>query len=106
MKTKPAHVVRSPDAAGRKACSKRKVVAAPARQCAPGFFTALVREHDWPPQFASSWSRDRQYGPQADASRALRESGRGHAGRPLGLPGSVPYISRPLNFGSLIKVRM
>jgi len=49
--SKPQHVVRAPDADGRRACSRRRVDLAPDEAYWPGYFTALVRQHNWPPQF-------------------------------------------------------
>ena len=94
MKTKPSHVLRAPDAAGRKACSRRKAVATPARQYAPGFFTALVRQHDWPPAFKPSMTKDRSLAVQNDATREMLAAGRGFASVDLGLPGAAEHIKR------------
>ena len=89
MTTKPSHVLRAPDKAGRRACSRRKVAAAPCRY-APGFFLELVRQHDWPPGFevAMRWREKAQASPEA-----LRQAS-GFQNAPLGLEGAKAYVAQ------------
>lgn len=94
MSVKPSHIVRPPDAAGRKACSRHKSAAAPSAAVEPGFFTALVVQHNWPPSFVSAWTAGRNTAPQAEAARANRKAGIGHGAADLGLPGAAEHIKR------------
>lgn len=89
----PAHVARAPDAAGRRACSRRaaKVEAA---AYPSGFFVELVLQHNWPPRFVSRWSASRSFVPQAEAARVNRQAGIGHGAADLGLPGAAEHIKR------------
>ncbi len=60
-----------------------------------GFFSALVRQHDWPPGFVSAWPANGvNTALLAQASRANREAGVGFAGAGLRLPGAAEHIER------------
>lgn len=90
----PPHLVRRPDAAGRKACSRRKVAAEPAAY-PPGYFLALVRQHNWPPRFEPSCHGDGGRAARLQAqSRAMREAGLGYETLPLNLPGAQEHVQR------------
>lgn len=96
---KSAHVLRKPDRPRR-----RKQAAVAAVEYSPGYFTALIRQHDWPPSFRPAvvsdsdlYARRAAYARQAQANR---EAGKGHAGMSLDLPGAAEYVKR-WNFATL-----
>lgn len=65
-----------------------------AKDYAPGYFTALVRRHNWPPHYQPHLSEDEliklaQNAKRSEVSTATAEAGKGHAGRDIGLPGSL-----------------
>jgi hypothetical protein len=65
-----------------------------ASEYAPGYFTELIRKHDWPPSFESEWVRPKGYHSSLLLSiyaRENKERGVGHAGLPLNLPGAAQY---------------
>lgn len=81
--SKPIHAMRySP--------RKPKPAATPAREYAPGYFTALIRRHNWPPRFEAAIVT----GPLAYSRLAAQvfRTGTGFDAHPLGLPGATPYV--------------
>lgn len=90
MNGKAAHVLRAPDRKGRRVCSRHQPAATPAREFVPGFFTALVRLHNWPPNFQpqAEWA-----GKRVVAAEKIRANG-GFDGAPLGLEGAKEHIQR------------
>lgn len=87
----PPHLVRRPDAAGRQACSRRKVEESPAAVYPPGYFLALVRRHDWPPGFVPMQKS------MADDLALRRAENARSARATAGTDADV----KPLSFGSL-----
>jgi hypothetical protein len=69
-------------------------VAATTSGFAPGYFTELVRQHDWPPGFVPRMKTDRSLAVQNDATRDMLAAGRGFASVSLGLPGAAEHIKR------------
>lgn len=67
----------------------------PVKDYPQGYFTALIREHNWPPRWMPSMVADVRPG-AADAARNAaqrnRELGRGHGSVPLNLPGAAKYV--------------
>lgn len=67
----------------------RKPRPTPAREYPRGYFTELIRRHDWPPRFAPAAV------PGALAYSRLSipvRNGTGFDAHPLGLPGATPYV--------------
>ena len=63
----------------------------------PGFFTELMRRHDWPPGFVSRTDDDARTVAIADANRAMRETdARAVAGIWWGT-GTIPLPRTPGN---------
>lgn len=93
-KPAPAHQMRKGPKPGR-----RPAAAAPAHEYRPGYFTELVRTHDWPPSFVSAFKRAPGEQDSAKLSQQARESreagvGFGQGGGTIKLPGT-PYANRP-----------
>lgn len=54
----------------------------------PGYFTELIRRHDWPPGFTPQLPVDSDIVIRNTIkSRKAKAARQGHAGTPLGLPG-------------------
>ena len=73
---------------------RRRTKAAPAADYYPGYFTALIREQNWPPMFESrgNWSSARHAAPHVISAQS-----RGNAGfdaHPIGLPGAKEHTTR------------
>lgn len=66
---------------------KRRTKAAAPVEYAPGYFCALIRQHNWPPFFQSrGWASSRHAPPHVISAQS--RNGSGHAAYPLGLPGA------------------
>jgi hypothetical protein len=72
----------------------RKAAQTPAVEYPDGYFTALVRQHDWPPQFKPAVTVDRRLDAQNKATRQMLAAGKGFASVTLGLPGAAEHIQR------------
>lgn len=93
-KLAPAHQMRRGPKPGR-----RRAAAAPAPDYRPGYFTELVRAHDWPPGFVSAVTRapgEQDAAKLSQQARENREAGRGfgQGGGTIKMPGT-PYANRP-----------
>ncbi len=55
-----------------------------------GYFTSLIREHDWPPGFVSKFSLGIHSSVFAAGPQDARERGVGWEANPIGLPGTLP----------------
>lgn len=89
-----AAVAAEKSARGAAASRRRAKKPAPLVAYAPGFFTALVRRHNWPPMYQPHLTADEllklaQDAKRSEVSTATAEAGKGHAGRDMGLPGSL-----------------
>lgn len=84
----PMHLVR---AVGGRATAARFVLAVPAY--AAGHFTALVREHNWPPRWQSQWPQRSGAAASLETRQRWRE-GSGFQALPLNLPGAVAHADR------------
>jgi len=68
--------------------------AAPSIAYAQGYFTQLIRDHNWPPGFeAQQIGRDLGAASRENAQR-MREQGLGHSATPLNLPGAAEHVKR------------
>ena len=74
--------------------TKRRKQHGPAADYAPGYFTADIREHNWPPRFESrgDWRSKRDAAPHVISERS--RAGQGFDANPLGLPGAVPHVKQ------------
>ena len=83
----------SPDGVkAKKRASRSK--AAPAVEYAPGYFTALIFDHRWPPRFESvgRWVSSRHAAPHVISAQS--RSGQGFDAHPIGLPGAKVHTTQ------------
>ena len=86
-----AHILRHPTG------KPRKTAAAPAVQYAPGWFTELMRAHNWPPRFRSQIDRIVPINVNGETARevATRSRERGLAEGKWHATGTIPIGKSP-----------
>lgn len=69
--------------------------ATPARAYPPGFFSELVRQHNWPPMFESQFIAGRDTAVNSLSAQKQRQAGN-HAweAMPLNLAGAAEHVER------------
>lgn len=75
-----------PHASGRKKKPKPVVYE-------PGYFTALMQQHDWPPRFQAFSGGPARPGRNTITGPDCRAPGRGFDAAPLGLQGARQYVA-------------
>ena len=89
-----AAVAAEKSARGAAASRRRAKKPAPMVAYETGYFTALIRRHNWPPMYEphltdAEVTKAAQDKVRSKISTAAAEAGKGHAGRDMGLPGSL-----------------
>ena len=82
--TKAAHIFRPADT------QKKLMPSGAVGGYEKGYFTSLIREHNWPPGFVSKVSLGIHSSVFAAGPQDARERGVGWEANPIGLPGTLP----------------